>query len=187
MVWTADKPLRSPADFRGFKMRTMASPLLVEAYRAYGANPTPLPYSEVYGALQLHMIDGQVNPVFAIEEMGFDEVQSVMTFPRHLQFVSTLVANPAFLAGLSPELRGLLDRVLAEVGDYAFEVQQRLNAERLEKILADGDTRVIRLDDHERAAFREASLGVRGTYLEMAGERGERILEALLAGASDPG
>ena len=52
----------------------MTSPLLWRAYDAYGASPTPLPYSEVYSGLQLHMIDGQVNPIFAIEEMSFYEV-----------------------------------------------------------------------------------------------------------------
>ena len=100
MVWTADRPLRTPGDFAGLKMRTMVSPLLVEAYAAYGAKPTPMPYSEVYGGLQLGMIDGQVNPVFAIEEMSFYEVQGAMTFAHHAAFVSTLVASPTFLDGL---------------------------------------------------------------------------------------
>ena len=77
-VWTTNKPIRKPEDFKGFKMRVMVSPMLIEAYRAYGADPTPLPYSEVYGALQLKMIDGQVNPIFAIEEMKFYEVTDYM-------------------------------------------------------------------------------------------------------------
>ena len=179
MVWSGNKPLTSPDDFAGFKMRTMASPLLVEAYRAYGANPTPLPYAEVYGALQLGMVDGQVNPIFAIAEMGFHEVQDVLTAARHLPFVTTLAAHPRFLDGLAPDLRALLDEATAELHDHAFAVERRLNAERLDEILAAGGTRLVRLSEPERSAFRARSLPVRDRYLELAGARGARILEVL--------
>jgi TRAP-type C4-dicarboxylate transport system substrate-binding protein len=185
MVWSGNKPLVTPADFDGFKMRTMASPLLVEAYRAYGANPTPLPYAEVYGALQLGMVDGQVNPIFAIAEMGFHEVQDVLTEARHLPFVTTLAAHPGFLDGLPPDLRALLDAAVADLHDHSFAVERRLNAERLERILAAGGTRLVRLSEPQRAAFRARSLPVRERYLELAGARGARILEVLLHGPGD--
>lgn len=184
MVWSGNKPLRSLEDFEGFKIRTMASPLLVEAYRAYGANPTPMPYAEVYGALQLGMVDGQVNPLFAIEEMGFHEVQAVLTAARHLPFVTTLVASPTFLDGLDPSLREILERATADLHDDAFEVALRLNAERLEKILAGGGTRLERVGDAQRARFRDASLPVRDRYLELAGPRGARILQVLDAAST---
>jgi TRAP-type C4-dicarboxylate transport system substrate-binding protein len=58
MVWTTNKEIRTPEDFDNFKMRTMVSPMLVAAYEAYGASPTPMPYGEVYGGLQLGQIDG---------------------------------------------------------------------------------------------------------------------------------
>ncbi|WP_303906802.1 TRAP transporter substrate-binding protein [Thiohalomonas denitrificans] len=184
MVWTGDRPLRSPSDFEGFKIRTMPSPLLVEAYEAYGANPTPMPYSEVYSALQLNMIDGQVNPVFAIEEMSFYEVQEVMTFANHLPFVSTLVANPAFMAGLSESDRELVESVRAELDDEIFELQQRFNRERLETIREESDIQVVRLTDEEREAFRNAAMPVRDSYVDSVGERGKAILEAVTAARS---
>lgn len=185
MVWTGNKPLRNTDDFAGFKMRTMVSPLLVEAYKAYGAAPTPMPYSEVYGALQLHMIDGQVNPVFAIEEMSFYEVQKVMTEAKHLPFVSTLVANSRFVEGLSEEHKAMLREVKSELDGYIFEQQQRLNAERLEKIFAAGDMQRIELTDEERNAFRQRSLPVRELYVEQAGARGEKIMAELLREIND--
>jgi tripartite ATP-independent transporter DctP family solute receptor len=180
MVWTADRPLRSPADFAGLKMRTMVSPLLVEAYAAYGANPTPMPYSEVYSGLQLGMIDAQVNPVFAIEEMSFYEVQDFMTFAHHAPFVSTVVTSPEFLSGLAPERQALLREVVRELGPWALETQRRFNAERLERILAEGGIEVVELDADERAACRAASLPVRDVYRELAGPRGEAILASLV-------
>ncbi|SCZ65042.1 TRAP transporter substrate-binding protein [Thiohalomonas denitrificans] len=181
MVWTGDRPLRSPSDFEGFKIRTMPSPLLVEAYQAYGANPTPMPYSEVYGALQLNMIDGQVNPIFAIEEMSFYEVQEVLTFANHLPFVSTLVANPDFLAGLSESDRELVESVRAELDEEIFELQQRFNRERLETIREESDIQVVRLVEEEREVFRDAAMPVRDSYIKSAGERGAVILKAVTA------
>lgn len=96
MVWTTNKEVRSPEDFSGFKMRTMTSPILTESYKAMGANPTPMPYGEVYGALQLRQIDGQVNPVFAIEEMKFYEVSDYMIWAGQQEFTTTVVASKAF-------------------------------------------------------------------------------------------
>lgn len=66
MQWTANKPLTSPDDFKGLKFRTMQSPMILAAYEAYGANPTPMSYTEVYSGLQLNMIEGQENPISAI-------------------------------------------------------------------------------------------------------------------------
>lgn len=179
MAWTGDRALRTPADFQGFKIRTMVSPLLVESYRAYGANPTPMPYAEVYSGLQLNTIDGQVNPVFAIEEMSFYEVQEVMTFANHLPFIASVVTSPSFHQGLSPDRQGLLKDVIAELDGYVFDVQQKLNRERLAKIRNDSDIEVVELTGDERAVFRDASLPVRDIFRAQAGERGARILEQL--------
>lgn len=179
MVWTANRALREPADFSGLKMRTMASPLLVESYAVYGASPTPMPYAEVYSGLQLGMIDAQVNPVFAIEEMSFDEVQSHMTFARHAPFVTTLVAHPGFVAGLDEARRALLHTTVAGLESWADETQRDFNATRLEKIRAEGGTELVELDDAQRARFRELSLPVRALFVEMTGARGQAMLDAL--------
>lgn len=181
MAWTANKPLRKPEDFRGVKIRVMNSPLLVRAYELYGANATTLAYSEVYSGLQLNMIDAQVNPVFAIEEMSFYEVQSHMVMPRHLPFITTLVANPQFIDGLPLRDREIVDQVIEELAEEIFLVQRQLNAERLETIKANSDIEIVELSDAERAAFREASLPIRDQYVALAGEQGQRLLDALLA------
>jgi tripartite ATP-independent transporter DctP family solute receptor len=180
MVWTGDRALRTPADFQGFKIRTMVSPLLLETYRAYGANPTPMPYAEVYSGLQLNTIDGQVNPVFAIEEMSFYEVQDVMTFANHVPFIASVVTSPTFYQGLSAEQQQMLDAVTDELGPYIFEVQRKLNQERLQKIRANSDIETVSLTEDERAAFREASMPARDVYRAQAGERGAQILDGLI-------
>ncbi|MCB1057008.1 MAG: TRAP transporter substrate-binding protein DctP [Acidobacteria bacterium] len=179
-VWTTQRQVKSPEDFDGMRFRVMTSPLLVASYQAYGASPTPLPYAEVYSALQLHMIDGQVNPVFAIEEMSFYEVTRWMTFARQAEFITTVAANPAFLEGLSPERRELVDDVVDRLQTEIFEIQERYNRERLEQIeTRRPELHVTRLTPEQRERFRQRALEVRKRYVEMTGPRGQHLLDLL--------
>lgn len=182
MVWTTGKPIRRPEDFEGVKIRTMTSPLPLEAYAAYGASPQAMPYSEVYSALQLNMIDAQVNPVFAIEEMSFYEVTSHMVFARHAQFITTVVANPGFIGSLKAERRRMVSEVVAEMQPFVFDLQRRYNEERLELIRArKPEMVIIELNEDERASFRQRSLPVRETFVEIAGDGGRQALDEVLA------
>lgn len=180
MVWTTNKEIRSPSDFDGFKMRTMTSPILTDSYRAMGADPTPMPYGEVYGALQLKQIDGQVNPVFAIEEMKFYEVSDYMIWAGQQEFVTSVVANNDFYEGLPEERRQMVDEVTAELADFIFDVKVQFAEERLQKIKdAKPDMPMIELTEEERAAFKEAAMKARDTYIEQAGEDGKKVLDRL--------
>ncbi len=180
MVWSGNRALRSPSDFSNFKIRTMTSPILVESYRAYGASPTPLPYSEVYSGLQLGQIDGQVNPIFAIEEMSFYEEQAVLTSARHAQFVATVVASQRWFDSLNAEDQRMVQEVRDELVEWIDSVQIELNEARLEQILDAGGTEWVELSEAEREVFRNASLSVREHYVERSGETGRRLLETLL-------
>lgn len=183
MVWTTNKEVRSPEDFSGFKMRTMTSPILTESYKAMGADPTPMPYGEVYGALQLGQIDGQVNPVFAIEEMKFYEVSDYMIWAGQQEFTTSVVANRNFYEGLPEDRQKMVDEVTTELADFIFEVKREYAQERLDKIkAAKPDMPMIELSEEERAKFKEAAMGARDTYIEMTGGEGgegEKVLEAL--------
>ncbi|HJL17210.1 MAG TPA: TRAP transporter substrate-binding protein DctP [Sandaracinaceae bacterium LLY-WYZ-13_1] len=180
MVWTTQDEIRHPDDFDGQRFRVMTSPLLLASYEAYGASPTPLPYTEVYSGLQLHMIDGQVNPVFAIEEMSFYEVTEYMIFPQHAEFITTVASNPRFLAELSPERRRMVEEIVDQLQTEIYEIQDRYNQERLETIReARPEMHIVHLTEEQRDAFRERSMSVRGLYVEMAGPRGRALLEIL--------
>ncbi|MEX0759991.1 MAG: TRAP transporter substrate-binding protein DctP [Tistlia sp.] len=181
MVWTTNKEVRSPEDFDNFKMRTMVSPMLVTAYEAFGASPTPMPYGEVYGGLQLKQIDGQVNPIFAIQEMKFYEVSDYMIWAGQQQFTTTVVTNSDwYAADITDEQRQMIDETVAELADYIFEVQEEFNEKRLEMIKeAKPDIKMIRLSAEERAVFEERAQQVRDQYIEMVGEDGREVLEAL--------
>jgi len=180
MVWTTNKVVRKPADFDNVKMRVMASPMLVETYKSFGAVPTPLPYSEVYGALQLKMIDGQENPIFAIEEMKFYEVTDVLTWSGHQQFTVTVLSSESWYQGLPAEQRKIIDETVAELAPYIFETQATYNKERLEKIRqAKPGIQLVHLSEAEQAAFRQASQPMRAKLVELAGPEAGAALEAL--------
>lgn len=164
-------------------MRVMTTPLLLAAYEAYGASPTPLPYSEVYSALQLNMIDGQENPVFAIQEMNFYEVIDWMIFARHAPFITTAVTNRNFFNSLSPERQKLVLGVVSDLNGYILNVQKQFNRERLDLIRKNRPKLKIvdELTPEARAAFREASQPVREQFIEMTGEDGRQLLEEIKA------
>lgn len=181
-VWTTKDPVRKPEDFEGMKMRVMTSPLLLAAYEAYGASPTPLPYSEVYSALQLNMIDGQENPVFAIQEMSFYEVTDWMIFARHAPFITTAMTNREFFDSLPDEEKQMVLDVVDELNAYILEVQQKFNRKRLEMIRErKPDLNIIEeLSPQQREAFLKASRPVREKFTDMTGESGRKLLEQLI-------
>jgi len=179
-MWTGNKSLTSIDDFKGFKMRTMASPMISAGYEAYGANPTPIPYMEVYSSLQLNMIDGQVNPIFAIEEMKFYEVQKYLMMSKQNTFVGTFCVNPDFWDTLGDSDKGMVESIVPELNKYIFEVQENLNTERLEKIKEVSDIQIVELTDGERDSFKEASIPVRDVYVNEVGEKGKKILDLLI-------
>ncbi|WP_375183053.1 TRAP transporter substrate-binding protein DctP, partial [Marinobacter sp.] len=179
MTWTANKPLRTPADFEGLRIRTMTSDMAAATFRAYGAEPQQTPFSQVYSDLQLNKIDAQTNPVFAIEEMDFYEVQSTLTVARPAQFISSVVTNGDWYKGLPETQQRWLDNALREVAEVAWKAQERLNQARLESMVEAGQLEVVQLNDDERAAFAQASRQVREDYVAATGERGREILKRI--------
>lgn len=179
MQWTSSKAVNTPDAFKGFKMRTMPSPMIVASYEAYGANPTPVPYMEVYSGLQLNMIEGQENPLDAIEDMKFYEVQDYLTLSNASLYVTTTATNPDFFNGLPADIQQIVLDTVDELRDYSAELQADLNGSALEKIKSDSDINVSELTDEERQQFKEASKSARQVYIDMVGEKGEEILAQL--------
>ena len=181
MEWTSSKPVNAPDKWKGLKMRTMPSPMIVASYEAYGANPTPVPYMEVYSGLQLGMIEGQENPISAIEEMKFCEVQDYLTLGGSSLYVTTTSVNPDFFNGLPEDIQQMILDTVEELRDFSFEAQAELNGGALEKIKeATPDVEIVELTEEERAAFKEASRPAYEKYVEMVGADGEEILNLLM-------
>jgi tripartite ATP-independent transporter DctP family solute receptor len=104
------KPVKTPADLRGLKIRTMNAPAHIRAWEAAGANPTPMSFAEVYNALQTGVIDGQENPIPVILGNSLNEVQEYLTLSRHVVSVVLLVMNEKSYQRLSPTQQMHVDR-----------------------------------------------------------------------------
>lgn len=202
-VWSANQLIRSPEDFSGVAIRTMDNRLLRETYQAYGADPTTMEYGELFSGMQLGQLDGNIQPVFAHQEMDFYQVQDYLIFANQAQFIATFMANSNWYDGLSEQHQSVIEEAVEELVPYIHEVQTQLNRERLDIITENSDIELVYLSAEEREAFRELSLPVRDTFADMVGERGARLMQVLLdmveeaeeaaaadaeeADASDPG
>lgn len=178
MVVTADEPIHTPADFNNKKIRVMTNPLLSETYRAFGATPTPLPWGEVYGALQTGILDGQENPIFWIESGGLYEVSPNLTFTGHGWFTTAVMANQDFYNDLSDNDKQLVQDASEAAYSHTMEHIQGLAERSLEKIQqASDEVTVTRLTDKEIEAFKERAPQVEEKFLEMTGENGKKLLK----------
>ncbi|EDM71537.1 TRAP dicarboxylate transporter, DctP subunit [Roseobacter sp. AzwK-3b] len=179
---TTQEPVSGPPDLNEVKFRVMTNPLLVESYKAFGATPTPLPWGEVYGALQTGIIQGQENPMFFIESTKMYEVTEVITCAGHNNFTTAVMANQDFYDGLSEDEQQMIDDAMDVAFEHIIDYQKGLHEESIEKIkAAKPEMQVNVLTEEERAPFVEAAADVEATFLEMTGESGAAILEQLKA------
>lgn len=103
------KEIRTPADMKGLRIRTMEAPVHMAMVKALGASPTPIPWEELYSALQTGVVDGEENPPYTIIMAKLYEVQKFMTMDRHLLHSTTVLINDKYYKGLSPKDRWIIE------------------------------------------------------------------------------
>ena len=121
------RPVRTPADLKGMKLRTTPNPMHIEAFKIWGANPAPMAISEVYLALNTRTVDGQENPTVHIAKLKFQEVQKYMSVTRHAFTAAPMVMNLAKFKALTPQQQAMFMKAAKE-GALA----ERQNKARLE-------------------------------------------------------
>lgn len=179
MVWTGNKPLRTPEDFKGFKMRTMASNIIMASFEAYGANAVNIPYSELYSGLQLKMADGQTNPFEEILNMKFYEVQSDCTVAYSDVFLAALVINNDLYESLPEEAQGWINQAISEISEEYNKYQIEASEKAISELEANG-MNITYLTDEEIATYRELSKNVYDVYYETTGENAKPLLDKFL-------
>lgn len=117
-VSSASKPVQSMADLEGLKLRTMEAPLHVEAWRALGANPTPMSWGQVYPSLQTGVIDGQENPLYVVTQENLFEVQRYVSLTNHIYDAMPVVASGSWWDTLSEEDKQIISDAMAEATVY---------------------------------------------------------------------
>jgi len=140
---SANKPLRMPADYKGLKFRIQSSKVLEAQFRALGAIPQVMAFSEVYQALQTGVVDGQENTPSNMYTQKMDEVQKYTTLTNHGYIGYVVVANKKFWDGLPADIRGQLEKAMAEATVYGNEISAKENAEALDEMKKKGKTQFI--------------------------------------------
>jgi C4-dicarboxylate-binding protein DctP len=163
------KPITGPADLKGLKIRTMDSPLLIEQYRAWGANPVPISFGETYNALQQRVVDGQENPLISIERMKFYEVQDYLSISDHAYLGYAVIVNQKFWDGLPKDIQGTFQKTIEEVRDWQREESKNLSKALIDKMEKAG-IKVHYVSAEAKKDFAKASAPVYKKYESVVGK-----------------
>ena len=172
-VMSANKPIRTPADFKGLKMRIQPSKVLDAQMRALGASPQALSFNEVYQALQSGVVDGTENPPSNFYTQRMHEMQRHLTVSNHGYLGYAVIVNKKFWDGLPSGIRSALEGAMKEATKYANAIAQQENEAAMEAIRRSGKTTVYVLSDKEREEWRRTLLSV---HKEMEPRIGKDLL-----------
>ena len=148
------RPVNSPEDMKGLKIRVQESKIKLELINSLGAIPTPIDFGELYSALQQKVVDGQENPVATIYSMRFFEVQKYLTLTYHTYEPALVFANPKWFNSLSPENQQILREAAQETAVYQRAKLAELDAERMDTMRKAG---VVINETPDLKAFAEAT------------------------------
>ena len=169
-ILSANKPLKTPADLKGLKMRIQSSKVLEEQMRSMGALPQVMAFSETYQALQTGVVDGTENPPSNMLTQKMHEVQKYATVTNHGYLGYAVIVNKKFWDGLPADIRTTLDGAMKDATLYANKIAKQENDEDLAKIKASGKTQIYIPTAAERAAFKQALVPVHTKMDDRIGE-----------------
>jgi TRAP-type transport system periplasmic protein len=167
------KPIKTAADVKGLKIRVQESPAYISFVKALGATPTPIPFGELYTAMEQKVVDGQENPLAQIATNKFNEVQKYLTLDGHTYDAAVFLVSKAAFDKLPPDLQQVVKDAAKEAGDYERQVSKDLDAKFL-KQLKDGGMQV---EEHpDIASFQKA---VEPVYKEMESTIGKDLIDKI--------
>lgn len=171
-----ERPIATPADLDGLKIRTPNSSWRVAMFKEYGANPTPMAFSEVFVALQTGVIDGQENPLTNIVGGKLDEVQEYLSMSGHIYSPAYPTVGVAAFEKLDPEIQQVLTETAQEVALWARDQGASQDGELLERLKAGG----MQVNETDRAAFVEASAPLYEKFASEV-ENGQAMIDQVLS------
>ena len=128
------RPITRPEDLQGLKIRVIASPIYLDMFNTLGANPVPMTFGEVYGALESKAIDGQDNPVGVIESAKFAEVQKYMSLTRHVYTGMPLLMSKKTWDGMSEAERKIITDAATEAKLEERKIAQAKELQSIDKL-----------------------------------------------------
>ncbi|MCX7143535.1 MAG: TRAP transporter substrate-binding protein, partial [Proteobacteria bacterium] len=151
---SANKPLKSPDDFKGLKMRVQQGSRALELQmRAMGATPQGLPLSEVAKAVQAGVIDGTENPLSNFYTQKIYEVQKYLTLSDHGYLGYAVIVNKKFWDGLPPDIRATLEGAMKDTTTLVNDIAKKENDDALEAVKKSGRTQILTLTPQEKGEW----------------------------------
>lgn len=137
-VTNSRKPVTSPDDVKGLKIRVMGNPLFLESFSALGTNPVPMAFGELYGALESRALDAQENPYSIVLTSKFYEVQKYMSVTNHVYTANPVLVSKKFWDRLTPDEQRILRDAAREAGAYHRALSREVAARDRQALLAKG-------------------------------------------------
>lgn len=179
--WSSNTPIQKVENLKGLKIRVYPSSQIIANYEVLGANPTAIPFAEVYSALQLNSVTAQENPIVVIYSNKFYEVQKYVTISNHTASVNALATGVGFWNTLAPEDQERIQTALDKAYELTASARDAYTQDAIAKITDSGKTTFLELDPAERQRMVEQSVPAREEYLNIAGENGQMVLDLWLA------
>jgi len=161
------RAVKVPGDAKGLKIRTMENKLHLAAWKAMGANPVPMAYGEVYGALQQKTIDGQENPVAVIYSSKLNEVQKYLSLTQHVYSPALIVVSPKTWQKLGKEDQDMILKTAREVAPYQRKLGRENEEKQVAELAARGMTVIKNID---KAAWYKVMEGAMGEFIGAFGK-----------------
>lgn len=168
-ITNSKRPIAKVDDIAGLKLRVIPNPINVDWVSALGANPTPLPFPELYAALEQKAVDGQENPVATIQGAKLFEVQKFMTLTNHQYNPQSVLVSKKFWDSLSAEEKKVLQDAANESAKYQREQSRAAAAGILDSLKKSG-MQVTELPATEVARLREKMKPVIAKHSASVGE-----------------
>ncbi len=157
------KPIVKPADLQGLKLRVPEGKWRVAMFKTYGANPSPMKFSELFTALQTGVMDGQENPLTQIYSAKLQETQKYLSMSGHVYTPAYLIVGTRKWERLPADVRQSLEEIARGTQAFVYETAQKQESQLLDKLKESG----IEVNEVDKSAFIEAS---KPTYEEFGKE-----------------
>lgn len=159
-ITNSKRPINVPADLKGIKLRVPEGKWRVRMFQEYGANPSPMKFSEVFTALQTGVMDGQENPFSQIFSAKFQEVQKFLSLTGHVYTPAYVTVGAKKWAGLPADVRKTLEDTARELQAFVYAAAEKDDNDLLEKLKASG----MQVNTADKDAFIAASKPIYNDY-----------------------
>ncbi|MGG0717718.1 DctP family TRAP transporter solute-binding subunit [Robertmurraya massiliosenegalensis] len=170
-ISNSQKPINTPEDLKGIKIRVPENSIYVDTFKEWGANVTTMAFGELYTALQQKAVDGQENPLALIYTNKFYETQEYLSMTGHFYGPAQVLISEKKWQSLSPEMQEAVQKAVDEARDFERQLLNDKDNEYLENLKSEG----MKVNEVDVEAFQKASEPVWEMYSEEFGDLIERI------------